>query len=291
MSDDLEHRLRDAGAGLPGPTAADTAAARRSAIASLPQSPVRRRRLVPALVLAALVGGAFGVGYAVAGSSTKVETRVVRAQLDAGPGFVPSEGWSTTTDPAGTSASAVNASLGIRLDATFRGAMLAASPPQALLPLRLDEATRVDDSTRRLHVRVAAWDIDVRVHFREQSQAALVAAREELGRLVVPLCPDAEELRDGDAAVAVSYVLGWLPSHYSDGDATETTGATAVAAAGTHAPRYGQAAHYCGPVVAERTIEVDVTLPKLAQMSASLSQLTYFVARTPEGWTVWARAR
>jgi hypothetical protein len=36
---------------------------------------------------------------------------------------------------------------------------------------------------------------------------------------------------------------------------------------------------------------VDVVLPKLAQVSASLSQLTYFVARTSAGWTVWARAR
>jgi hypothetical protein len=42
-------------------------------------------------------------------------------------------------------------------------------------------------------------------------------------------------------------------------------------------------------VVGARTVEVDVVLPKLERISASLSQLSYFLARTPAGWTVWQR--
>jgi len=36
---------------------------------------------------------------------------------------------------------------------------------------------------------------------------------------------------------------------------------------------------------------VDVVLPKLAQVSASLSEQTYFLAKTTTGWLVWERAR
>jgi hypothetical protein len=47
----------------------------------------------------------------------------------------------------------------------------------------------------------------------------------------------------------------------------------------------------CGRAVADRSVEVDVTLPEVAKVSASLSELAYFVARTGGGWTVWMRAR
>ena len=56
-------------------------------------------------------------------------------------------------------------------------------------------------------------------------------------------------------------------------------------------PRHGQAAFDCGASVAAQSVEVDVTLPVVAKISASLSQLTYFAAKTPQGWTVWERAR
>jgi hypothetical protein len=56
-------------------------------------------------------------------------------------------------------------------------------------------------------------------------------------------------------------------------------------------PRHGEAVADCGAAVAARSVEVDLTLPKLARISASLSQLTYFVAKTRDGWTVWERAR
>ena len=36
---------------------------------------------------------------------------------------------------------------------------------------------------------------------------------------------------------------------------------------------------------------MDVVLPKLAQVSASLSEQTYFLAKTATGWLVWERAR
>jgi hypothetical protein len=232
MSDEMERRLRETGEQLLAPYDSDTRAARTRFIEAATPAPKRRRRpLAAALVLAVAVASAFGVGYALASGGEK--TRVVHEKqaLDAGPGFLPAEGWRMTSNLAATAATAANASLGIRIDANFGGADLADSPPEALLPLQLDDATRVDASTRRLHVRVAAWDIDVRIHFDRTSTTALVAAR------------------------------------------------------------HGQAAYYCGTTVADRTVEVDVVLPKLAQVSASLSQLTYFVARTSAGWTVWARAR
>jgi hypothetical protein len=56
-------------------------------------------------------------------------------------------------------------------------------------------------------------------------------------------------------------------------------------------PRYGQAVADCGARVASRSVEVDVTLPRVAKVSASLSELTYFVAKTTQGWVVWERAR
>lgn len=294
MSDDLERRLRETGHRLPAPDEGATAAARARVVAAAPMPRSRRRPLAAALVLAAAVGGAFGVGYAVAAGGGKTTTKLVpvRQALDAGPGFLPAEGWQTASSPAATSATAANAALGIRLEAAFGAAAPGGSLPQALLPLQLDDARPLDAATRRLHVRVAAWDVDVRIRFRtaRPSNAELVAAREELGRLVVPACPAAQPLGPGDAAAAKRYVLGWLPSHYPGGPA-EAAGATATAAAGDEAPRRGQAAYYCGAEVAVRTVEVDVVLPELAKVSASLSQLAYFAARTPDGWTVWARAR
>jgi hypothetical protein len=47
----------------------------------------------------------------------------------------------------------------------------------------------------------------------------------------------------------------------------------------------------CGAVVADRSVEVDVVLPKLATVSTSLSELTYLVAKTESGWAVWQPAR
>lgn len=324
MSDEMERRLRETGHRLPEPDERDTLAARARFLAAAPVSRrPRRRPLAAALVLAIAVGGAFGVGYAIAGGKTT--TRVVheKAALDAGPGFLPAAGWdsvSTTSTPA-MSAIAANVPLaardrqllgppaetaktlgpnGVLFYAMFGTASPQETPPQKLLPLQLDDAERVNGfegvartgSTRRLYVRVAAWTIDVYVFFgaTNPSSAVLAAAREELGHLVVPACPEALPLAAGDAERAKTFLLRWLPAHYS-GDASEAVGATATAAAGSDAPRHGQAAYGCGPTVAQRTVEVDVVLPKLAQVSASLSQQTYFVARTATGWVVWERAR
>jgi len=145
--------------------------------------------------------------------------------------------------------------------------------------------------------------VHVTVAFPSASPSAgqLAAAREELGRLVVPSCPAALPLLSGSglarkaartqALRAVeAFALDWLPSHYP-GDPSDVAGATAVAALGAAMPRHGEAAADCGPRVAARSVEVDVTLPKLATVSASLSELSYFVARTAHGWQVWERAR
>jgi hypothetical protein len=326
MSDEINRRLRDAGRGLPGPNRDDTLAARAAVVSAAPVAPGRRwrRPLIAGLALAAALGGAFGVGFAVAaGGST---TRVVHElqPLDAGPGFLPAAGWDTVSTGTGTpalTAVAANVRLeprdrellgppaatartlgpnGVLFYAMFGPTSPQESLPQRLLPLQLDDALATQGfagmppvgSTRRLHVRVAAYDVDVLVFFgaARPSPAVLAAAREELGRLVVPACPAAEPLAAGDPEAARAFLLGWLPAHYS-GDPGEIVGATATAAAAAAAARHGQAAHDCGATVADRSVEVDVVLPKLAKVSASLSQQTYFLARTASGWVVWERAR
>lgn len=324
MSDETERRLRSAGVHFPGPSDNDTIEARErfvaAAVPSRARRRVRRRSVALALAAALLVAGAFGVGFAVASSKpakTRTTTRIVhvKAALNAGPGFLPATDWDTVSGGTGTpvaSAIAANVPLaaqdrqltgppsetartlgpnGVLLYATFTAANPAQRLPQRLLPLQLDDANG-SRTTRTVRARVAAYDVAVQITFgtAQPSPSVLVAAREELGRLVVPSCPEALPLMASDVATAKAYVLGWLPAHYS-GNASDVAGATATAAPGTAAPRHGQAAIDCGRTVADRSVEVDVTLPALAKVSASLSELTYFVARTAVGWTVWMRAR
>jgi hypothetical protein len=297
MSDELERRLRDAGHRLPTPATADTLAARARFLEAVRdrRRPFRRRTPVLALILVVAVGGAFGVGYAVAaGGGTK--TKVVKERLNAGPGFLPADGWSSgvTLDPRSGAvvAATVTNTHGTRIVARFAPASTQPGLPTRLLPLRLDDAQPAGGATRRLRARVAAAAIDVRIAFgsAHPSAAALVAAREELGRLVVPACPAARPLTRSDVDAARRYVLRWLPAHY-DGNAGDVVGAIATARAGNAMPRHDEAAHDCGARVASRSVEVDVVLPILARVSASLSELTYFVAKTPQGWSVWERAR
>ena len=322
MSDETEQRLRSAGVHLPGPSDSDTIDARErflaAAVPSRSLRRVRRRTLAVAFATALVIGGAFGVGFAVASSKpAKTATRIVhvKAALDAGPGFLPATDWDTVSGGTGTpvaAAIAANVPLaaqdrqltgpptetvrtlgpnGVLFYATFMPADPAQPLPQRLLPLQLDDA-KGSGAARVLRARIGAYDIDVQIRFgtAHPSPGVLVAAREELGRLVVPSCPAAETLTAADVAAAKAHVLNWLPAHYS-GNAADVVGATATAALGSNAPRHGQAATDCGSVVAERSVEVDVTLPKLAGVSASLSELTYFVARTSGGWQVWMRAR
>jgi len=322
MSDETERRLRSAGVHLPGPTDSDTLEAReRFLAAAVPaRTPrrMRRRPVVLAFAAALVVAGAFGVGFAVAsGKPAKTTTRIVhvKAALDAGPGFLPATDWDTVSGGAGTpvaAALAANVPLaaqdrqltgppaqtahtlgpnGVLLYATFTAVDPAQPRPQRLLPLQLDDATG-SGAMRSLRARVAAYDIEVQITFgtARPAPSVLAAAREELGRLVVPSCPQAQPLAAADVAAAKAYVLDWLPAHYP-GAASDVAGATAAAALGAAAPRHGQAVVDCGRAVADRSVEVDVTLPALAKVSASLSELTYFVARTGTGWTVWMRAR
>ncbi len=297
MSDELERRLREAGQRLPDPAAEDTAAARARFLAAAPtrRPPRSRRGLVLALAAAILVAGAFGVGYAVAsrgGTKTVTRTKIVKVKerLDAGPGFLPADGWTigVTLDPRTGAILAARAESrnGTRIDARFARASTRHGLQLRTLPLQLPDGGK----TRRLAAAVGGYAVEVDVALPSTDAAVVAAAREELGRLVVPACPEAQPLTQADVEAAKRFVLSWLPAHYQ-GDPAEAGGATATAALGAAMPRHSQAAADCGATVAERSVEVDVTLPKLAKTSASLSQLTFFAARTADGWTVWERAR
>ena len=246
-----------------------------------------------------------------------------KAELNVGPGFLPAVGWDivatgATAPPQAPTAVAAN----IPLSPDDR---LQQSPPHAtarrlgpngvlfyvifypagatraterLLPLQLRHAAVTGSfegmppvgSTRRLLARVGAYDIDVLVFFgAEEPSAGVVAeATQQLGRLVVPACPAALPLTTADLPAAEAFVLDWLRTHYQD-DSAHLTGARAEATLGARMPRGDAARAACGEAVRSRTVEVDVVLPQLERVSASLSQLSYFVSRTPNGWVVWQR--
>jgi hypothetical protein len=173
-----------------------------------------------------------------------------------------------------------------------------AERPQELLPLQLRDATVTGGlagmpsagSTRRLLARVGRYDVDVHVFFgaRKPSAGVLAEATQQLGRLVVPACPAAQPLTQADLPAAQEFLLGWLRTHYQE-DPRDLAGARATATLGAKMPRDGAAAAACGETVRLRTVEVDVVLPRLEQVSASLSQLSYFVSRTSQGWVAWQR--
>jgi hypothetical protein len=325
MSEELENRLRAAYDGLPGPSDDETAAARKAFLAAAParrRGRTRRRALTVALAAAA-VAAAFGGGYAVASSTDTPAKPAPKAQLNAGPGFIPAVGWDvvatgTTAPPQAPTAVAAN----IPLSAEDRTQQ---SPPHAtarrlgpngvlfyvifypagatqakerLLPLQLRHAETTGSfegmppvgSTRRLLARVGAYDVDALVFFgaKEPSAGVVASAAQQLGRLVVPACPAALSLSSADLPAAEQFVLDWLRTHYQD-DPAHLTGARATATLGAEMPRGGAARAACGESVRNRTVEVDVVLPRLERISASLSQLSYFVSRTSAGWVVWQR--
>lgn len=299
MSDETERRLREAGHRLPGPDPDDTLAARARFLeaAAAPRRRLPRRGALLAFAATLAVAGAFGVGYAVAGSGTKTVTKTrtrvvqVKERLNAGPGFLPADGWATSVvlDPqSGAVASATAKSAAARIDAGFLPASVFPNAAQGLLPLQLPAG----GARRELLVHVGAYAVHVTIAFASAhpTPGQLVAAREELGRLVVPSCPAALPVRPGDIVAAIRAVFRWLPAHYS-GPPSDLVRASARAHRGRDMPRYGEAAADCGAVVASQSFEVEVTLPTLAKVSASLSQLTFFVAKTSDGWTVWERAR
>jgi hypothetical protein len=169
---------------------------------------------------------------------------------------------------------------------------------ERLLPLQLRDADEIGSfegmppvgSTRRLVARVGRYDVDVLVFFGAATPSAgvLAAATQQLARLVVPACPAALPLTNADLPAAERHVLRWLETHYQD-DLADLAGARATASLGEAMPRGGAARTACGAEVFRRTVEVDVVLPRLERVSASLSQLSYFVSRTRSGWVVWQR--
>lgn len=327
MSDELERRLRAAYDHLPVPGDDETAAVRRAVVAAAPTPRARgpRRTLALAFAALALGGAAFGGGYAVASGTDTPAEPAPRARLNAGPGFLPAEGWETVVfggtpglpnepaaaastipfspadralhGPPATTVGRLGAN-GVVLYATFSPAGAWEGARERLLPLQLGQAENIGDfegvppegSTRRLIARVGRYDVDVLVFFGAErpSAAVVAAAAQQLGRLVVPACPAALPLTSSDLPAAEAFVLDWLQTHYQE-DPTDLAGARATAALGASMPRGGAARTACGAQVFRRTVEVDVVLPRLERVGASLSQLSYFVSRTPEGWVVWQR--
>lgn len=326
MSDELESRLRAAYDGLPGPTDDETALARQRflAAATLPGRRATRRRGLTFAFASLAVAAAFGGGWAVASSTETPAEQAPKAQLNAGPGFLPAEGWDvvatgTTAPPQAPTAVAANIPLsaedrsqqspphatarrlgrnGVLFYVIFYPAGATRQAPERLLPLQLRHAAEVGSfegmppvgSTRRLLGRIGRYDLDVLVFFgaEEPSTGVLASAAQQLGRLVVPACPAALPLTLSDLPKAERFVLDWLEAHYQE-DPADLAGARATATLGTDMPRSDAARVACGDAVRRRTVEVDVVLPKLERVSASLSQLSYFVSRTSGGWTVWQR--
>jgi hypothetical protein len=324
MSDELEQRLRTAYDGLPGPGEDETALVRERFVAAAAGRPVRRRRRASTFALAAVaVGAAFGGGWAVASSTQEPAEPAPRAALNAGPGFLPAAGWETAaTGEMLTLQAPVAVASNIALsprDRALSGKPVATArrlgpngilfyvffypagatrAPERLLPLQLRSADEVGSfegmppvgSTRRLLARVGRYDLDVLVFFGAGTPAPAVVAEaaQQLGRLVVPACPAALPLAERDLPEAEQFVLRWLRSHYQD-DPADLAGARATATLGAAMPRSDAAATACGEAVGRRTVEVDVVLPRLERVSASLSQLSYFVSRTSGGWVVWQR--
>lgn len=321
MSDELERRLRAAADGLPGPGEDETALAREQFLAAVPQS---RRRRVPALALAAVaVAAAFGGGYALASSTDSPAEPEPGAQLNAGPGFLPAEGWDVAATGEMLSLQApIALASNIPLSAEDRSLQ---GPPRAtarrlgpngvlfkvffypagatrasdrLLPLQLRDAELIGSfegmppvgSTRRLVAQVGRYDVDVLVFFGAENPSPDIVAEaaQQLGRLVVPACPAALPLAEADLPATEAFVLDWLRTHYQE-DPGDLAGARATATLGTAMPRGGAARTACGEEVRSRTVEVDIVLPRLERVSASLSQLSYFVSRTSGGWVVWQR--
>lgn len=324
MSDETERRLRAARHALPSPTPEETAGARAAALGAGPSRARRRPRLLLAAALAATVASAFGAGYAVASrAGGEPAPPDPAARLNAGPGFLPAEGWEvaatgelhTLRAPVAVAANvplspedrtleslpAATARRlgpnGVLFHATFYPAG-ATGAPERLLPLQLRDAEAIGSfegmppvgSTRRLVARVGRYDVDVLVVFGAASPAPAVAAvaAQQLARLAVPACPAALPLAEPDRAAAEAFVLRWLGTHYQ-GDPADLRGARAEAALGAAMPRGGAARAACGAAVAARTMEVGVVLPRVERVSASLSQLSFFVSRTDDGWTVWQR--
>jgi hypothetical protein len=137
---------------------------------------------------------------------------------------------------------------------------------------------------------VGRYDVDVHVFFgaSKPSAGVLAEAAQQLGRLVVPACPDALALTEADLPAAEKFLLRWLRTHYQEAPG-DLAGARATASLGAEMPRGGAAAAACGETVRRRTVEVDVVLPRLEPVSASLSQLSYFVSKTSQGWVAWQR--
>jgi hypothetical protein len=185
---------------------------------------------------------------------------------------------------------------GILFHVVFRPGTGAAQ--ERLLPLQLRDAERVKSfagmpasgDMRRLLARVGRYEVDVLVVFGTKNPAdgVIASAAQQLGRLVVPACPAALPLTEADLPAAEAFVLEWLQTHYQE-DAADLAGARTTATLGGAMPRGGAARAACGEEVRSRTAEVDVVLPRLEQVSASLSQLSYFVSRTSAGWVVWQR--
>lgn len=105
-------------------------------------------------------------------------------------------------------------------------------------------------------------------------------------------CPrGAMTVRKSDLAVASRAVLLAVPRLYARERYMDVRDATARAARLGSAvwTRAGLARSTCGTHVAQRTIAVGVTFPRI-NWSASLSGAVFFVTRVRDSWIIWHQA-
>jgi hypothetical protein len=290
----------------------------------------RRRPVLVAAVFAAAVAAAFGGGFSAGAESSSSSSPSSAAIADA-PGFLPAPGWNvlqsgSMVPPEGPSAIAANVPIAARdleiggrphetIDALgARGILLYANfipagqvPgvdrefPDRSLPLRLRDAAEGSlegmtnsGRTLRMMAQVGGYDADILVIFgaAHPDRSLVDEADAELGRLVIPGCPtSAVGVGPADLEDAVSFVAGWLRSHYL-GAVSDLEGAESrsyVIGNGA-SPHDDVAIRTCGAKIKGKLVEVVVTLPERARPVAGRLPLAYFVYKTPQGWRIWRQA-
>jgi len=306
--------------------AAATQRSRGARVGGLPTRRFVLRPLLVGLVFVVSVGAAFGSGFSV-GSTDQSPSATAVAD---GPGFLPAPGWNVLqtglrVPPEGPSAIAANVPLvprdiaigglptrtinrlgpqGILLHANFipSGQIAAVDRqfPKRSTPLRIRDARLGSlegltnpGRTLRLLAQVGGYNIDALIIFgaRKPGETLIAEADAELGRLVVPGCPDLLPVGPNDRRTASQFVFRWIKAHYL-GAPTDLRGAErrAYVVGLDRAPHAASARSACGSKANGHLMEVVVSVPRRAQRVTGRLPLAYFAYKTSKGWRIWRQA-